>query len=212
MLVVLISSRDKSMVSVSNGYITPIRNLFPVFPPLRRLKSAGSLISYAGRRQAVSHFVPVETSMKKKSGSEGQMRLAERISIERLKRIDSQVRAHEQAHLVLLNGYARGGPHYIYAIGPDGRLYAVGGSVDVNLRSVPGNPEATLRKARILRRAAFGPMQPSAADLRVAAAAYRMEIEARRELAEEKETQEALEASSKQEAGAMTGQYIDVYA
>ncbi len=148
------------MVSVSNGYITQIRNIFPLYPPSRRLKSAGPLISYAGRIQAVSHFVPVEASIKKKSGPEGQMRLAERISIERLKRIDSQVRAHEQAHLALLEGYAQGGPNYIYAIGPDGRLYAVGGSVDVDLHPVPGNPEATLRKARILRRSALGPMHP----------------------------------------------------
>ncbi len=110
---------------------------------------------------------------------------AGRVQAQRLQQVDAEVRAHEQAHIAAAGPYARSGPQYIYAVGPDGRLYAVGGSVAVDLKPVPGNPEATLRKARALLRAAFGPTQPSAADLRVAAAAYRLEMQARRELARE---------------------------
>jgi len=106
--------------------------------------------------------------------------LSERFVVERLKTIDAQVRAHEQAHMAALNGYARGAPQYTHIMGPDGRLYATGGNIDVDLRPIPGNPQATIRKARILRRAAYGPMQPSGPDMRIAAAAYRLEMEARR--------------------------------
>jgi hypothetical protein len=63
----------------------------------------------------------------------------------------------------------------------------VGGHVSVDLEPVPGNPEATLRKARALQRAAFAPGQPSSADMRVAAEAYRLEQEAQQEIRERRE-------------------------
>ncbi len=72
-------------------------------------------------------------------------------------------------------------------------MYAVGGSIDVDLNSVPGNPEATIRKARIIRRAAFAVMNPSSADLQVAARAYALEMEAQRRLAREKLAEKAEE-------------------
>ena len=84
--------------------------------------------------------------------------------------------------MAILGPYARGGPSYTYARGPDGTPYAVGGSVDVDVRPVPGDPEATIRKARMIRAAALGPGQPSAADMRVAAEAYRVEMQAKKEL------------------------------
>jgi hypothetical protein len=109
-----------------------------------------------------------------------------RVSAE-LQRVDGSVRAHEHTHLALVGPYARGGAAYVTIRGPDGRSYAVGGSVQVDLRPVPGDPEATLRKARAIIRAAYGPHQPSAADMRVAANAYRLERMARAEIAEERD-------------------------
>ena len=102
-----------------------------------------------------------------------------------LRSADRRVRSHEQTHLALAGPYAGSSASYITVRGPDGRSYAIGGSVRVDLRPVPGDPVATIRKAQAIRRAAYGPMSPSAADMRVAAEAYRMEVQARRELAQE---------------------------
>jgi hypothetical protein len=99
------------------------------------------------------------------------------------------VRAHEQAHAAVAGQYA-GSPTYSFVRGPDGVSYAVGGSVEVDTSPIPGDPEATLRKAQQLRRAANAPAEPSAQDGRVAAQAAKMELEARAEL----RAQEATEA------------------
>lgn len=45
-----------------------------------------------------------------------------------LRSIDSQVKSHEQAHMAVLGGAAASGIQYDYVRGPNGRLYAVGGS------------------------------------------------------------------------------------
>lgn len=120
-----------------------------------------------------------------------EINLAESMYLARLRSRDAEVRAHEQAHMSAVDGYARGGPRYNYIMGPDGRLYAVGGSIDVDLSPIPGNPEATIRKARIIRRAAIAVIDPSPADLRIASRAYQMEIEARKDLAQENREQQA---------------------
>jgi hypothetical protein len=99
---------------------------------------------------------------------------------------DREVRLHEQAHLLALGPYAASGVSYTTRTGPDGERYAVGARIETDLSEVPGNPRATLRKARAVRRAALAPGSPSSADLRVAAKAYRLardaqeQIEARR--------------------------------
>jgi len=113
--------------------------------------------------------------------------VSDRIRLERLKTANGAVKGHEQAHLSAIGPYAQGPVQYTYMIGPDGSRYAVAGSIDVDLRPVPGDPAATLRKARALIRSAYAPSNPSSADMHVAAAAYRMEMEARRELARAKE-------------------------
>jgi hypothetical protein len=99
-----------------------------------------------------------------------------------LRTIDVRVKAHERIHAGTAGRYADSAPHYVYAAGPDGRLYAVGGSLKVDLRLVPGDPVETLRKAHAIMRAAIGPGDPSAADLRIAAAAYRLAAGARRDM------------------------------
>ena len=47
--------------------------------------------------------------------------------VEQLKRVDREVRAHEQAHLSVAGAYATGGASYEYTTGPDGVAYAVAG-------------------------------------------------------------------------------------
>jgi hypothetical protein len=110
----------------------------------------------------------------------------EQRELEKLKARDREVRAHEQAHLVAAGSLARGGPTYTYERGPDQQLYAVGGQVQIDTSEVPGDPEATIAKAQIIRRAALAPAQPSSQDRAVAADAAQMAAEARMELAAEK--------------------------
>lgn len=94
---------------------------------------------------------------------------------------DREVRAHERAHAAVGGQYA-GAPRYEYTRGPDGVSYATSGEVAIDTGKVPGDPEATLEKARLIRRAALAPAEPSPQDRRVAAEALRLEVEAKAEL------------------------------
>ena len=105
--------------------------------------------------------------------------------VQKLRHRDAEVRRHEEAHRSVLGRYARGGIQYEYEQGPDNRRYAVGGHVGVDA-SRESKPEATIRKAQIIRRGALAPAQPSGQDRAVAAQAARMEAEARAELRREK--------------------------
>ncbi len=104
--------------------------------------------------------------------------------LQQLKERDREVRTHEQAHLAAAGQHARGGPVYEFERGPDGRRYAVGGHVNIDTSKVAGDPEATLRKADVIRRAALAPAEPSPQDRRVAAQASSMAVEARQEIAQ----------------------------
>lgn len=103
------------------------------------------------------------------------------ISDEALSR-DREVRSHENAHMAALGGAAASGILYDTALGPGGERVAIGGKIAVDLSEVPGDPEATLRKARAIIAAANAPNEPSAADQRTAAQAYQLAQKATEEL------------------------------
>lgn len=103
--------------------------------------------------------------------------------VEQMAERDREVRAHEQAHKAVGGKYA-GAISYDYERGPDGKTYAVGGEVQIDLSEVDGDPESTIRKMQQVRRAALAPAEPSAQDRRVAAEASQLEAEARTELRE----------------------------
>jgi hypothetical protein len=103
---------------------------------------------------------------------------------------DREVRAHEAAHLAAAGGYARGGASMTYQTGPDGRRYAVGGEVSIDV-SREADPAATVRKMQTVRNAALAPVNPSAQDRAVAAAASRAMMEARRQLSAEQRLTDA---------------------
>ena len=107
--------------------------------------------------------------------------------VQKLRERDREVRAHEQAHIAAGGQYVSGGASFSYQTGPDGRQYAVGGSVRIDTSPVPGDPEATEEKARVVRRAALAPANPSATDQGVAAKAAAMESRARTEQTEQAE-------------------------
>jgi len=104
----------------------------------------------------------------------------EQAQVDELKARDREVRTHEQAHKSAGGQYA-GAISYQYQRGPDGRRYAVGGSVPIDVSPVPDDPPATIRKMQQVRRAALAPAEPSSADRQVAAQASRTESQARRE-------------------------------
>ena len=81
----------------------------------------------------------------------------ERRILNELRARDAEVRAHEQAHLAAAGPYANGAPTFEFQTGPDGRQYAVGGEVSIDTSPVPGDPEATVRKAQTVKRAALAP-------------------------------------------------------
>ncbi len=110
----------------------------------------------------------------------------EQREVQELKNRDREVRAHEQAHLATAGAYATGGPTYEYNRGPDNRQYAVGGEVQIDT-SPEEDPEATIRKAQIVRRAAQAPAEPSSQDRSVASAAARMEAQARQKLSQQRQ-------------------------
>ena len=119
-----------------------------------------------------------ENKNENKSGNEFSK--AEQREIEKLKQRDREVRTHEMAHQSAGGQYA-GSASYSYTTGPDNKRYAVGGSVDIDT-SPEDNPEDTVKKAEQVKRAATAPAQPSSADLKIAAKATRMKMEAQTEL------------------------------
>lgn len=110
---------------------------------------------------------------------------AEREVVSQLRERDAEVRRHEQAHAAVGGPYA-GAPTYTYETGPDGNRYAVSGEVSIDSSPVRGDPEATIRKLQVVRRAALAPASPSPQDQRVAAQAQQDITRARAELAQER--------------------------
>lgn len=117
---------------------------------------------------------------KNENSSGNEFSETEQREIEKLKRRDREVRAHEMAHQSAGGQYA-GSASYSYTTGPDNKRYAVGGSVDIET-SPAKTPEETVKKADQIKRAAMAPSQPSGADMQIAAKATRMKMEAQAEL------------------------------
>ena len=105
--------------------------------------------------------------------------------VRQLEQTDRKVRAHEQAHLSVGADLVRGGATYGYEVGPDNKRYAVSGEVSIDA-SAGKTPAETIPKAQHIRATALAPVDPSAQDHRVAAAASQMEIDARMELAQQR--------------------------
>jgi hypothetical protein len=110
--------------------------------------------------------------------------------VTQLKARDREVRQHEQAHLAVAGRYAKGGIHFEYQRGPDGRQYAIGGHVTIDTTEIPGDPQATIEKMRTVKRAALAPREPSAADRAAARKADQKTRQAQQEIQSQGQTQE----------------------
>lgn len=99
-----------------------------------------------------------------------QLSADELVQVQALTLQDARVRNNEEAH-VRVGGQYTSQPEYQFETGPDSRQYAISGRVEIDARSISGNPEETIRKLRIVQRAALAPAEPSTEDRRVAAIA-----------------------------------------
>ncbi|WP_198242899.1 putative metalloprotease CJM1_0395 family protein [methane-oxidizing endosymbiont of Gigantopelta aegis] len=150
----------------------------------------------------------LDTPAKNKTNHQSTQKLSDEDlqKVQQLKQRDQEVRSHEQAHLSAAGGLAQGGPHFSFVTGPDGRRYAIGGDVSVNVAPVSGDPLATLQKAEQIKRAALAPAKPSTQDQRVAAKATAMQMKAQMELLNQNQ-----ELKNKKESNQSTPQ-IDISA
>lgn len=90
---------------------------------------------------------------------------------------DREVRAHEQAHARVGGQYA-GQPTYSYQKGPDGKQYAIGGAVQIDVSPIADDPDATISKMEVVKSAALAPAEPSSADRQVASLADALRAQA----------------------------------
>ncbi len=117
--------------------------------------------------------------------SDNELSTSEQQQVSELRQIDSQVRAHEAAHIAAGGSAISGGASFTYQKGPDGQLYAIGGEVPISSAGA-SSPEAEIAIAKDMQAAALAPANPSPQDLKVAASAAQMEAQARQALNLEK--------------------------
>lgn len=84
-----------------------------------------------------------------------------------MKRLDSEVKTHEQAHKSAAMGLTTSAPKYETEKGPDGKEYVVAGEVSISFKETDDNKQ-NLEKAKTLKRAALAPSKPSSQDRAVA--------------------------------------------
>ncbi len=142
----------------------------------------------AQNSQTAKSSQTAQSAQKQQTTNTGEKALTEeeQKQVEELKARDTEVRAHEQAHIAAGGSYVRGGARYDYQTGPDGKKYAVGGEVSIDTSAVEGDPQATINKAQVILKAALAPAEPSGQDKAVASQARQMMASARKELMSEK--------------------------
>lgn len=113
--------------------------------------------------------------------TKGQLSPAEQRRVDQLERIDTEVRAHEQAHITVGRDLITSAPSYDYVYGPDGKRYAVAGEVGIDT-SPEQKPQANIDKGQHIQATALAPQDPSPQDYRVAATGKALEQRGREEL------------------------------
>ena len=136
-----------------------------------------------GQRSTASGSSAADSAVSPATSDVKQLTPDEQRLVKELAQTDEHVRAHEAAHQAAA-GSMGGAVSFTYETGPDGKSYAVGGEVPVDLSS-GRTPEETIARAQQVRAAALAPADPSPQDLSVAAAASQMEAMARAQMAQE---------------------------
>jgi hypothetical protein len=123
---------------------------------------AGESVNGPGKDELSDRLTAEEKREDPRELDEGDKEL-----IKRLEARDREVKSHETAHAAAAGEYAEGAPSYTYQMGPDGKMYAIGGSLAVDVGK-EATPAENIRKARMLVGSALGVADPSAADAMVA--------------------------------------------
>jgi hypothetical protein len=160
-------------IAINGPQDGPIRRAFPGLPE-KESQNSGVSVEISNLGKALSGM------------GNGSLSEAELKQVKELQARDKEVRSHEQAHLAAGGGLVRGGASYQFKAGPDGHLYAVAGEVTIDTSPIPNDPDATIRKAEQIKRAAVAPADPSGQDRAVASAADSMEAKARQQKADKK--------------------------
>lgn len=142
-----------------------------------RTRSDGVAKEGAAAAQTVNDAKASEGS---RPASPTELSSEEKAAVNALKARDSEVRNHERAHKAA-GGQHAGAISFTYQSGPDGRQYAVGGEVPIDV-SPEQSPEATIQKMNIVISAALAPAEPSGQDQAVARAAQAQRNQALAEL------------------------------
>jgi len=141
----------------------------------------------------------VEQNIKfqKTSNDENEQKLnaEEKKQVAELQAADTEVKAHEKAHVAASGGISASAPSYTYQKGPDGQNYAVAGQVQIKT-SGSSDPEKALADAEAMKSAALAPGNPSGADMKVAANADQMISEAKQK--KDEATQEETKTKNKE--------------
>jgi hypothetical protein len=164
--------------------------LVDIYPGLQESPDAtnGALVPTGSRDIAPStrHRTPEsgressDVATGAKSDAAGR-RQQDTVDIQKLSQQDTNIRRYERVHLAVAGMVTRGGPYNEYRLGSDGRLYAVGGEVSLNINTGAGNSQQTLTKMEQVRRAALAQANLAIEDQRAAALArydvYRTRLE-----------------------------------
>lgn len=108
-------------------------------------------------------------------------------AISRLKMVENEVIAHEQAHKSA-GGSIAGAASYSYSIGPDGKRYITGGEVSLRTPATD-DKEQKVNLLNRVKQAALAPAQPSSQDIRVAAGASAEQVSLNAAIQKEKALQ-----------------------
>lgn len=150
-------------------------------------RSAGEPLSGKQDNAATDNAGQKDTSQKDSAGQ--SLSTDEKQAIEELDTRDEEVRQHERDHQVTGGRYAQA-PTFELSRGPDGKSYATGGEVRIDL-SRESTPQATIQKMQQIERAALAPQEPSTQDRRVAARAAQIADEARADELRQQQTPSA---------------------
>jgi hypothetical protein len=164
-----------------------------------QLHASHSAITTQSHARAVA---PAGVSRATESADAAELKLVQQLSSR-----GRGIRTHKQAHMAASGGLAQDGPSFQFSRGPDGRLYVTGGEVDVDVDVAPvaNDPQATIKKAQQIWRAALAPTSPSQADRAVAARAMAMANEARLELQSEAQDAEGTLSPADSSSGSSSG-------
>ena len=154
-----------------------------------RTPRSGPVSPHQGKGIQISSDNLVQAQAEVKPAKPGDLTEAEEKLVKELKQRDKEVRRHEEAHARAGAPYTSA-PSYQFQRGPDGGQYAIGGKVSIDVSPVAGDPEATLRKMEVVKRAASAPSDPSGADRAVASQANATAQAARAELAKERQEEQ----------------------